>query len=192
MALTLSVAPAEEPVSRVEAKSHLRVDHSDDDTLIDGLIVAARQWAEGFLQRQLVTATWKLYLDYFPLDGSAIRLPLPPTQSVSSVQYIDEDGVLQTWDASKYILDKESQPARLQPAYEQEYPATRDVPNAVTITFVAGYGLAAAVPGPHKSAIKLVVAELYERREQLVIGAPVSRAPFTAEALLWPDRMEVL
>lgn len=47
---------AVEPVTLDEAKKHLRVEFNDDDALIEGLIVAARQWAEDFLNRSLVAA----------------------------------------------------------------------------------------------------------------------------------------
>jgi uncharacterized phage protein (predicted DNA packaging) len=60
----------QEPISLAEAKKHLRVEFEDDDTLIQGLIVAAREYAEGFLNRVLaaddeeedppvVKQTWK-------------------------------------------------------------------------------------------------------------------------------------
>jgi uncharacterized phage protein (predicted DNA packaging) len=43
-----------EPLSLLETKKHLRVEFDDDDELIQGLIVAAREYAEGFLNRPLV------------------------------------------------------------------------------------------------------------------------------------------
>jgi len=46
MSLVITVEPAEEPVTTAEAKDHMRVDTSDDDTLIDGLITASRLYAE--------------------------------------------------------------------------------------------------------------------------------------------------
>lgn len=43
-----------EPVSLEELKRHLRVEFDDDDDLILGLALAAREWAEGFLNTALV------------------------------------------------------------------------------------------------------------------------------------------
>lgn len=43
-----------EPVSLEELKRHLRVEFDDDDELISGLALAAREWAEGFLNTALV------------------------------------------------------------------------------------------------------------------------------------------
>ena len=43
-----------EPLTLKEAKAHLRVEFDDDDLLIESLIVAAREWAEGFLNLPLV------------------------------------------------------------------------------------------------------------------------------------------
>jgi uncharacterized phiE125 gp8 family phage protein len=66
MALILVTPPAEEPVSLAEAKSHLRVDFADDDALIAGIIVAARQRAETVCRRALVSQQWRLVVDRFP------------------------------------------------------------------------------------------------------------------------------
>jgi uncharacterized phage protein (predicted DNA packaging) len=46
-----------EPISLQEAKKHLRVEFDDDDDLIQGLIVAAREYAEGFMNRPLAAKT---------------------------------------------------------------------------------------------------------------------------------------
>lgn len=66
MPLLLVTPPAEEPVTLADAKSHLRVDFTDDDALITGLIITARQMAETTCRRALVSQQWRLVVDRFP------------------------------------------------------------------------------------------------------------------------------
>jgi len=84
MALMISIHPTEEPIELSEAKTHLRVEIDDDDGLIQGMIKAARENCEAVTHRALITQTWKYYLDKWP-DKDYIELPLPPLQSVSSL-----------------------------------------------------------------------------------------------------------
>lgn len=44
-----------EPITLDRAKQYLRVDAADDDVLIQGLITAAREYAEGFQNRVFVS-----------------------------------------------------------------------------------------------------------------------------------------
>jgi uncharacterized phiE125 gp8 family phage protein len=64
--LKLVTPPAEEPVTLAVAKAHLRVDISDDDTLIPYYLAAARRLCEKEVRRAFVTSTWDLVLDGFP------------------------------------------------------------------------------------------------------------------------------
>jgi uncharacterized phiE125 gp8 family phage protein len=66
MGLRQTTPPAVEPVSLAEAKLHLRVDITDDDALITGLIQGARYAAENMCRRVMVTQSWGLTLDGFP------------------------------------------------------------------------------------------------------------------------------
>ena len=181
----LETGPAIEPLTVAEAKLHLRIPYEEraDDEYIGVLITAAREYAEQVLCRQLINATWRLYLDRFPgLDG-VIRIPLPPLQSISSVKYVDGAGDEQTLDAAEYSVDTASVPGRIYPAYGYSWPSTRDQRNAVTITFVAGYGSAAtAVPEPIRKALKLLIAHWYENRE--VVGDRTAKMPLSVDALL--------
>ena len=191
MALTLVTGPAVEPVSRDEAKAHLRVDLSDDDTLIDSLITAARVHVEQHLRRALVTQTWDLVLDCFPA-GREIRLPLPPLASVTSISYTDDGGGAGSVDAGEYVVDTDREPGRLVLKSGGTWPAVtlREVAG-VRVRYVAGYGNAAAVPGPIKQAILLLVGTLYENREDTLVaqGVTVMRLPFGVEALLMPYKV---
>ena len=185
MPLQLVTAPTSEPVTLTEAKSHLRVTATDEDTLITSLIVAARQWAENFTGRALITQTWDYFLDVF---ADPIEIPLPPLVSIDSIKYVDNDGVTQTLAATEYTVDTAAERGLVRLAYGKSWPGTRTQANAVTVRFTAGYGAAAAVPGPVKSACLLMLGELYARRETALVGAPVASVPVSAEYLLWPYR----
>lgn len=190
-ALKQTVAPTEEPVTIDEAKAQTRLDEADDASLLEGMIAAGRRYVETLTRRQLVTATFTLKLDAFP-SGSTIRLPRPPTQSVSSITYIDTGGDLQTLATSVYDVDTDSEPARVSLAYNQVWPATRDQDNAVTLTFINGYGAASAVPDTFKQAIRLLVGHWWENRESIVIGTIVAELKDAVESLIWSERIEVL
>ena len=181
MSIQLVTPPAEEPVTLIEAKLHLRVDFDDDDTLIASLITAARQAAETLTGRQFITARWKQVLDCFPgpslmgvpagqaftLPGHAILLAKAPVQSVVSINYLDMGSVNQTMSALTYTVDAASEPARITPVFGQIWPICLPQIGAVSVTFDAGYGTAAQVPEGIKSWIKLRVGSLYAHREEV-------------------------
>lgn len=177
MGLAQTVAPTEEPLSLEEAKLHLREDGVGQNTLISTLIIVARRYVETYLNQQLVTATWALTLDQFPslgqkdkgfawsyFDGEAIRPPMPPLIAVSSIVYIATDGTSTTLAASLYQVDAKARPGRIEPAYQEVWPATRSILNAVTVTYTAGYGAASAVPQTIKQAMKILIAFDYFNR----------------------------
>jgi len=185
MSLTLSTAPVNEPVTLSQAKLHLRVDGTDDDTLIEALIVAARKQAEAQLNRVLVTQTWDWTLPAFPCDE--IRFPRSPVSAVTHVKYRDENGALQTWTSTKYQTDL-SDVATLKPAYGETWPSTRaDSYDAVQVRFVAGYGTDPSVPEPITQWLLMQIGALYEHREA---AAPVEIRwlPFV-DGLLDPYRL---
>jgi uncharacterized phiE125 gp8 family phage protein len=156
-----------------------------EDPLLIALLEAARgeiDGGRGWLGRALITQTWDLVLDEFPAvtrnnPYAAIKVPLPPLQSVTSVTYLDDNGVSQTLSASLYDVDIKSEPGQVRPAYGESWPTTRDTPQAVTVRFVAGYGAAAAVPALIKLWLRIRLSTLYEHREQFVTGTIVSSLP---------------
>ena len=148
-------------MTTAEAKAVAQIDHSDEDTLIDSYIATARQLVEAYTGRQIVTATWDLWLNAFPGAG-AVELPYGALQSVDHVKYYDGDGTLQTLSSSVYTVDTTREPARVYRAFGQSWPLIRDIRDAVNIRITAGYGAASAVPEAIKTAIKFAVASWLE------------------------------
>jgi len=173
----LITAPAVDPVTTAEAKTHLRVDHADHDTLIGTLIKSAVYYVENYTRRALITQTWDLFLDRFETEN---EIPLPSLQSVTTVKYLDDAGVQQTLAATGYKVDVASERGRVVLAYGESWPTVRDEINAIEIRFIAGYGLAVAVPDQLKDAIKLHVQILYDGP----VGDDLKSLERTRDALL--------
>ena len=191
--LTLVTEPTEEPVSVAEAKIHLRITNSAEDTSIGSLITASRQVAENATRRVFVTQTWEGRLDRFPRYDKGFEVPKPPLRSVSKIEYVDDDGVTQTLPSSDYQVDVHSLQGRVAPAFDKSWPTTRDdTLNAVIVTFEAGYGAAAAVPQAIKQAMLLHIGTLYEHREDTVIGLNAVPLPLAASRLLSPYIVETI
>jgi len=143
------------------ANASLGADAPSTNTTADSQLTAwnisAREYGETFTHRGFITQTWDDKRPGFPCDG-VIWLPKAPLISVTSVTYLDTAGISQTWSNTLYTVDAPSGPkARmgcLVPNYGEVFPSTREIVNAVTIRFVAGYGAAAAVPSLIKTCLK--------------------------------------
>lgn len=186
MPLTITAGPSTEPLTTAEAKTHLRVDTDDDNDYIDSLVKAARRWVEQVTWRQLITATYVLRLDRF--CGSVIYIPRPPLKTFTSFQYLDLDGVLQTWSSGNYEVDLYSSPGRVRPIATGYWPTVGNYyQNAITITYDAGYGAASAVPDDIKHAMRLMVGHWYRQRE--AVGANMAEVPLAVHHLIAPYRV---
>lgn len=154
MAYKISVEPTEEPLSKEEAKTHLRERSTDYDSEIQNLIVEGRKYVERMTGRALISQTWKYYMDELPTE---FKLPLPPLSSVTSISYQDTSNATQTLGSGNYTVDTFQEPGRVFKSFTGTYPDTYSDLNAVTVTFVCGYGNKEDVPESLKRAIKLYV-----------------------------------
>jgi uncharacterized phiE125 gp8 family phage protein len=189
MRTQLITKPAIEPISLATAKEQCRVDATFtlDDDYISSLIVAARQWAEGYTGKSFISQVWELKLDrwHFP-----IRLQRGPLISVTSITYVDSEGSSRILSALDYQVVASNIPPLIVPSYATVWPSLRVQPDAATVTYVAGYGAAMTdVPQQIRQAIKMLVAHWYEHREPAIVGAPVAQVPMTVESLLAMDRI---
>ena len=192
--LKVATQPAVEPVTLAEAKQHLRVDISDDDTYIGALITAARQWVEEYLDRALVSQQLTMRLDSFPYE---FELPRPPmassgTLTATTITYTLDPGgsgtatpTTTTLSASTYRVDREDTPGRIRTIYGGTWPSHLSDPNAVAVTWWAGYGAEGSnVPAAIRHAILILVGHMYEQRLAVLTGSISKEIEFGVKALL--------
>lgn len=187
---SLMSPPQTEPITLDEAKTQSRVeyDFTDDDTYIESLISAARRYTEAHSLFVFMTQSWKMTFDCFPNDEIIIRRR--PVNSVDSIEYIDDAGVLQTLDTNKYQVDIDSWLTRIRPVYGEVWPTTRRQMNAVEIRFTAGFeNTVEGVPQHLKEGLLLLIAHWYENREDTVRGLSIATVPKGYDALIGIERV---
>jgi uncharacterized phiE125 gp8 family phage protein len=203
-------APSIEPLTRTEAKNHLRVDSdlTADDTLIDMLIGAARRYAESYCGLSLITQGWRLVLDSFPgntimgvpwgtpysLPGNAVLLERGPVTAVTSITYTAMDFSAQTMPSTDYVTDLTGPLPRITPVFGKIWPIPVPQIGAVQVNYTAGFGAtAASVPEGIRQWMLLRITTLYRNREEVAAmgRGKVDPLPYV-DNLLNPYRVVVL
>jgi uncharacterized phiE125 gp8 family phage protein len=193
MRVTLVTAPTVEPITIAEARRQCRVTMTNEDALLNSLIVAARQRAEAITGRQLTDAVWRADCDQ-PPDDLCLELPKPPLQTVDAITYLDAAGAEQTWAASNYQVDAPAgpfaMPGRVGPVPSATWPlAGSGYFNSFRVQFTAGYGTNATdVPQAIRLAMLLMIGGWYVNREDMS-DASMSPIPTGAIALLTPYKV---
>lgn len=170
----LVTAPTAKPISPAEAKAHLRVDHALDDALIERAIGAAVVHLDGYggvLGRALMAQRWRQFFSFWPASRS-LRLSLAPAVAIVEIRVRASDGTETVLDPAGYrLLAKASQPQVLFPV-SASLPAAACEPDAIAVTYDAGYGANAAdVPEPIRQAMLLMVGDMYRFPETVALGA---------------------
>ena len=176
MNLTLVTPAAWSPVTIQEVCENSRIDHGEEDSLIQGMIVGAVAHVERLTGRVIGAQTWEAVADGFPAGD--LTFDLGPIVSVTSVTYLDADGNTQTIDAADYRVDTVSASGRISPV--GGWPTAGEYPNAVRVRFVAGVNAADA---DVRQAILLMVGHWYEHRED-ASSESLQSIPLGSAALL--------
>lgn len=156
------------PVSLESVKQHLNM---DDLSHADATIIAHAKAACSHIEKQygmaLLTQTIKEYWSEFPCSAAdPMLLRIQPIQSITSVEYVDSNGDSQTWDPDEWNYGGYNGTTFIIPNPNASYPSTWATPNAICITYQAGYGAAPEnVPAEIGQAINLMVADSFQRRE---------------------------
>ncbi len=175
MLLVRTVAPTTKIVPIQDVKDHLRIDGGDDEYYLGTLIDAAGNVIEEMTGRAIRPQTWAMSLSS---AGGQVALPILPVQSVSSIVYYDTDNAQQTAAVSDFYLFADEDKAWLEPKPNIVWPTVYSRPDAITITFVAGYS---AVPADLRHAALILIETWYDNR-----GAHgnTGELPFAVSALV--------
>lgn len=185
MALLLSIQFTA-PVDLALLKQHARVEHDDEDELLQLYLDSAAEWAEEYCRRSFVRRQHVYQLDGFPEGDSVIELPRSPLVSVESIRYMDAQGEEQTLDPALYRVDTGGMVGRVVLRSGECWPRTIEEPATVTVRFTAGYEDA---PSKVKRAVLIMAAHAFEYREPIVVGTIVSDVPYSAVSLLGSERV---
>ena len=160
--ITKTAEPAIEPVGLSEAKEHLRITNSNDDSFINRLITSARQIAENFTGLGFIQQSYSMFIDEFPQEG-VINIPKLPLLSVQAINIYDASDNFTAESLNSYSIDKIRGRIVLKDGYVA--PISQRKLNGIEISFDVGYGANASdVPEDIKTAILLLVASMYENR----------------------------
>jgi uncharacterized phiE125 gp8 family phage protein len=167
MYLNRTVAPATALLTLAETKAHLRINNNKSDTYLTSLIETATARLDGhygYLRRALITQTYALTFEDWP--DYKIRLPCPPLIAVSSITYLDLADATQTLAPNQYrVIRQGNAGSYIERSFIGIWPATADRPDAITVTYTAGYGAAASdVPMPIRQAALLLLGEMWANR----------------------------
>jgi uncharacterized phiE125 gp8 family phage protein len=188
----LVVADPTDPVITWEdADAHLRLDgdtsqQAEVEAMIEA-VIAHLDGAQGWLGRNLSQRQVDLFTHSFG-DCGSLCLPLGPVNEVVLVEYRDlTTGAWEQLDPTSFELAGDI----LEPITDRYWPihASHRLEN-VHVRYTAGFG---QLPKPIRSALLLMLADLYENRETTVdarasaaVEVPMST---TVTSLLTPFRL---
>ena len=177
--LIQTAAPGALTVSVAEAKTHMRVDGTSEDTLIENMIKAVTRAAEDYTHRAFITQDWRATYDAevftsltIPAVPQILALPRAPLQSLQSVKTYDDDDSETAKDVADFHVDVNSQPGRICLKDGKTWPTSLRPIAAIEINYRCGYGDASSdVSDAIREAILHGVGEMFENREQLNLDA---------------------
>lgn len=152
-----------EIVSLAKAKKHLRIEtlFNDEDDIIESYVGAAIEACENFIGGHIIEKTMTIKMDCFDND---LVFEACPLQSVQSVQYYPLGSeVLTTMDTAMYNLTSTNSKV-FTLRFKEKTPLTATRFDAVIAIVKVGNGVA-KTPKPIQQAILLLIADMYERRE---------------------------
>ena len=133
--------------------------------LLHDCVQHMEQWQFRSILQKTVTMT--LPYEAFCDADNQLFLPYGNMTTLATATYVDTDGTSQDWQASTdYSLLTNNPPCKLWANnWDTVFPTIdRDLPEPITLTYVAGYASFSAVPRSTRSALQLMCKYHYDQR----------------------------
>lgn len=175
---------ATEIVTLADAKTHLRVDGTDEDALIQALIDTATEQARQFTGRTILYGNWKTEFDFF---AGKIKLDVMPIKLASVVvKYKDSNNQEQALPSDNFFIRDPGPDAFATIEFKGSLPTVYDAPNSIWLEYNAGYE---EIPPPIKTAVLIQVGTLYENRQSEIVGTVTVQIANGFRQILYPYKM---
>ncbi len=127
---------ADEILTRPEIRG---IAGDSDKEVIEDFITSAIEAYEEWTNNVLCMSTWELLLDRFPHRRDELITPAPLV-SVTSIEYKDTSGVLQTMPAADYVVDTRNPiVGRILPVYGKDWPCAYEEANSIMVRLIVGF-----------------------------------------------------
>lgn len=185
--LILMEGPAAAPVTLEDFRDHVRVEHRDEDMLIQSYLDSAASLMDGpsgILGRCMVSQKWRQ-----DFAGWSARLALRlPDVSAAEVTYTDAAGAELIVDPADYEIVEDIGGAVLVFTPGFAFPTLGVSARPLRVTMTAGYGAPRDVPFALRQALMMLAAHWRSTREAVLVGVSVASVPLGFEALIAPFR----
>lgn len=201
-------------LSLADAKTHLRVTSSADDTYISGLISMAIDACSNYLGYSIRKSTAKYGFDGFTGSPALINpingLNIPSGNylrlntrclSVTNVYYINDSQALTEFDASAWIASTDPMGSYSRNIFIEDAPTSvTDDTIKYIVQVTEGFNPVGTssvdpdtiFPATIKHAALLLVAQYYDNRQAIVVGTIQSEMSLGFHYLLDPYKIQIL
>ncbi len=180
MNLYLLTPPTEEPVDIDDGKLALRIDGTEFDLLLPGLMASARQVAQLECGRAFMAQTWRAEFEDWPGATDVIPIYRP---SAAAIAYWN-GSTWPTLSGSAYAFAPDGSGTVLAPALGADWPTLPDIAIGprVRIDLTAGEAFADDVPACVKTYITALVGQMIQA-PQLTAAQAAQAHPLLARLL---------
>lgn len=164
----------DEPITSAYAKGYIKVDYDLDDDIISQQITAAREYAEAYMGKTLVAATYTaLFTDldvHDVLDGLKLELPYGPHGDITAVRRVNSDGTKTTLNSSEYVIFGLN--IKSVGITNSTFSLSGSTGVGYEVDYAAGTSDVTAIL---KEGIAKLIGDMYEFRQDNVVGVSVTR-----------------